>query len=184
MISQAKNAIEKYLNSDVATPFFYVVGDAELIAAKRTLCEMGFQILRTSDFCKDSDCEPCLDLLRDELKESKKHCALLGLGEYLALRGESEARVQLDILRSLPLEGSGKVVLLLRGVAEIVDAMRRADQRFDRVKRLYFSEDCKSDIRIEQIDAQLSYDRCLNGVKRLLTVFEDAGEDSAKENSF
>ncbi len=173
MISQAKNAIEKYLNSDVATPFFYVVGDSEWIAAKRALGEMGFQILKTSDFCKDADCEPCLDLLRDELKESKKHCALLGLGEYLALRGESEARVQLDILRSLQLEGKGKVVLLLRGVAEIIDATRRADRRFDRIKRLYFSEDCKSDIRVEQIAAELSYDKCLVGLKELLTAFED-----------
>ncbi len=173
MISQAKNAIEKYLNSDVETPFFYVVGDAEFGAAKRTLLEMGFQVLKTSDFCKGLDCDPCLDLLRDELKSSEENRALLGLGEYLALRGESEARVQLGFLRSLQLEGKGKVVLLLRGVAEIVDATRRADRRFDRVKRLYFSEDCKSDIRVEQIVPELSYDKCLNGVKELLTAFED-----------
>lgn len=175
MISQAKSAIEKYLKSDVATPFFYVVGDAELSAAKRALLEMGFQVIKTSDFCKGSDCEPCFDWLRDALKETNENRALLGLGEYLALRGESEARVQLDILRSLQLEGKGKVVLLLRGVAEIVDAMRRADRRFERTKRLYFSKDCKSDIRIAQIAAELSFDKCLSGLKQLLTAFEEGG---------
>lgn len=183
MISQAKKAIEKYLSSDVETPFFYVVGDSELSAAKRTLLEMGFQVLKTSEFCNDADCEPCLDLARDKLKGADENRALWGLGEYLALRGESEARVQLETLRSLTLEGEGKAVLLLRGVAEIVKAMRRDDRRFDRPTRLYFSEDCRSDIRIEQIAPELSYDNCLIGLKRLLAAFENVDGESASSQS-
>lgn len=175
MNAAANKALQSYLVSKEATPFFYVVGDGEYLEAKKTMIEMGMQVVKTSDFCADSDRAPRFDAIFDALRRGGGTRVLLGLGEYLALKGEETARRQLDILRNLQIENGGKAILLLRGVAGVVAALKARDPRFDG-RRYWASERAECDIRVDLFEATIELNHCVNGIKNALATLE-AGRD-------
>lgn len=174
MNAAAKNAVRAYLVSKEAAPFFYLVGDGEYLDVKETLTEMGMQVVKTSDFCAEADRAPRFDCLFDALVAGREKRVLLGLGEYLALKGQETARRQLNKLRDLRLQG-GKCILLLRGVTSVVTAIGEGDPRFDG-RRVWAGEDCGSDIRIDWFDettAAIGLKPCVDGIKNALASLEE-----------
>ena len=103
--------VNTYLTSSVKTPFFYFVGDSRYQDAKEKLAEMGFSIIRVSDYCQNNDKLPDIDKLFDQLTTSDEHTSenkMVLLASFLALRGNNEAASVLSQLRFKL--GTGKVV--------------------------------------------------------------------------
>lgn len=139
-----------YLASSVNTPFLYFVGDSRYQDVKEKLTELGFSIVRVSDYCRNVDKLPDIDGLFDQLTTADKNVngkkmAVIGLGEYLALRGNNEASSVLSQLKDLNL-GPGKAVLLLRGINAQVKWLQ-TDLRFDK-RRYSISDKADCDVSI------------------------------------
>lgn len=168
-----------YLTSSVNSPFFYFVGDSRYQDVKEKLTELGFSIVRVSDYCRNDDKLPDIDGLFDQLTTFDEHAnnkkmAIIGLGEYLALRGNNEAASVLSQLKDLTL-GTGKAVLLLRGINSQVKGLQ-IDPRFDKRR---FSISDKGDCDLTVIITSPSVDIPANaGVKALLRRLE-SGECGA-----
>ena len=80
-----------------------------------------------SDFCRKDDKFPDIDELVDYFRTADvdyrdNKFVVVGLGEYLALRGADEASKELQRLKTTTL-GNARVVLLLRGVTLQANAM-------------------------------------------------------------
>ena len=110
-------AIKEYFLSNIHKPFFAVVGNDEYRELKINLEELGIDFIRLSDCCHSQDKKPDLDILREKLRTADIDCkcnrvAILGLGEYLLLCGDSIARMVLDELKDFNL-GSAWAVFLL-----------------------------------------------------------------------
>lgn len=165
-------AVKKYLSSDVKAPYFYVVGDSQYNTIKEELSEIGFSFVRISSLCREKDKLPNLDNLFEQLRTAdlnidSKKLVVIGLGEFLALRGKPYIIGILSRLRDLNI-GSAKVVLLLRGVAAQVKSLQE-DPRFDK-RRLCVSNDAKCELSI----TVTNYDpRALQGFKALLVTLEN-----------
>lgn len=101
--------------------------------------------------------------------EDARQQAEIGLGEYLALRGNREAANILSQLKDLSI-GSAKVVLLLRGVVTQINGLQ-ADPRFD----------SRRFCMLDQADCGLSFTLAasavglpaLTGIKALLIALEN-----------
>jgi len=165
--------VNTYLTSSVKTPFFYFVGDSRYQDAKEKLAEMGFSIIRVSDYCQNVDKLPDIDRLFDQLTTSDEHTkdnkmAVIGLGEFLALRGNNEATSVLSQLKDIKL-GTGKVVLLLRGINVLVNGLQ-IDPRFDK-RRFSISDKGDCDLSII-LTSPLVGLPAIAGVKSLLQRLE------------
>lgn len=126
-------AVNGYLSSPIKTPYFLFVSDGQYVSVVDELSILGFVSVKASDFCK-SDKFPDTDELFERIKTADanvkdKKLVILGLGEYLALRGNMEATSVLSYLKDMNI-GGAKVVFVLRGlVTKIADL--QADPRFD-----------------------------------------------------
>ena len=126
-------AVNRYLISPVKTPYFLFVSDGQYVSVIDELSILGFASVKLSDFCK-YDKFPDIDELFEYIKTADvnvkdKKLLILGLGEYLALRGNMEATSVLSYLKEMNI-GGAKVVLVLRGLGtQIADL--EADPRFD-----------------------------------------------------
>lgn len=167
-------AVNKYLSSNVTAPFFLVVGDRQYMDFKNKLLELGLSFVRISDYCGDDDKLPNIDSLIGHLKaihknEDDKRVVVIGLGEYLALRGNSEAVSTFSRLKDLNI-GKAKVIVLLRGsVAQINDF--RADPRFDNRRFCIIDKvECDLSITLALPSVGLS---AFSGIKSLLRALED-----------
>lgn len=101
---------------------------------------------------------------------------VLGLGEYLALKGDEYAKNFLSELINFNL-GSAQAVLLLRGVADQVSALVRHDRRLIENGRLAFSKDTSTLLSFNFATSGLGVYK-INGIKNILHTVEDgaAGE--------
>lgn len=127
-------AVRKYLISSIKTPYFLFVGDGQYCSVIDELSMLGLTFIRVSDYCNDDDKLPDIDDLLEYIKTADvdtkdKKLAVLGLGEYLALRGRVEAASVLSSLKDLNV-GGAKVVLVLRGLSTQI-ARLQTDLRFD-----------------------------------------------------
>jgi hypothetical protein len=166
--------VNTYLASSVNTPFFYFVGDSRYQDVKEKLSELGLSIVRVSDYCRNDDKLPDIDGLFDQLSTTGKNVngkkmAVIGLGEYLAVRGNNEAASVLSQLKDLNL-GTAKVVFLLRGINAQVKGLQ-IDPRFDK-RRYNISDkgDCDLSITIASISVDLS---ATAGLRDLLIRLEN-----------
>lgn len=165
-------AVKKYLSSRVKTPYFLVVGDGQYESVKEKLSEIGLAFVKVSDYCGEDDKLPDLDGLLELIKTADVNVrdnkfVVIGLGEYLALRGNSEAVSFLSRLKDLNI-GSAKVALLLRGVATQIKGMQ-GDPRFDN-RRVYMSDKVGCDLTIINTSVGL---QSLPGFKALLSTLEN-----------
>ena len=167
-------AINKYLSSSVKAPYFLVVGDGQYKGVKDKLFELGFTFVKVSGYCGDGDKLPDIDRLLEYLKTadvniSDNKLAVIGLGEYLALRGNKEATRILSQLKDLNI-GSTKVVLLLRGVAAQINDLQ-TDLRFDS-RRFCILDKPNCDLTFTLTVPSVGLP-ALPGIKALLTKLEN-----------
>jgi len=165
-------AINKYLSSSVKTPYFLVVGDGQYKDVRDKLSELGLTFVKVSDYCGGNDKLPDIDGLLERLKTADVNAGdklvVIGLGEYLALRGNSEAASILLQLKDLN-TGSAKVVLLLRGVAAQINGLQ-ADPRFDSRRFCIIDADCDLSFTRAAPSVGLA---ALTGIKALLIKLEN-----------
>lgn len=145
-------AVQSYLSTAKGLPFFYAVGDDNY---HQILCELeqnGARIDRISDFCPRDDKFPDIDDVIDHFRTLDVDChqnkhVLIGLGEYLALRGSAFVNKVLRRLDKTTL-GNARVVLLLRCVTQQVNELSADDARMVAQRRLCVEENAISDISI------------------------------------
>ncbi len=173
------DAIEKYLsNSSVNSPFFLVVGDENYTSIKAALLEKGLKAVSVSDCCGNPDKRPNLDNLIGtfdfadiDSQSHDKKIAVLGLGEYLALCGKDIAFTRLSKIKDMKV-GNARVVLLLRGVSEIIRKLQSADPtRFDS-RRVLFTESTETNVNIVFVPANLNLPT-EDGIKALIAKLEN-----------
>jgi hypothetical protein len=166
--------VKNYLTSDVKYPFFFVVGDGQYKGIKEKLLELGLSFIKVSDFCRDDDKPPDIDSLFEHLKTADTNAndnklVVIGIGEYLALRGNNEAVRVLSQLKDLNI-GNAKVVLLLRGITAQINDLK-ADPRFDN-RRFYKLDNAYSDFSLTLVDPSIELSNS-KGIKDLLIKLEN-----------
>ncbi|MBF0233945.1 MAG: BREX-4 system phosphatase PglZ [Desulfamplus sp.] len=167
-------AVNKYLISDVKTPYFLAVGDGNYKIVKDKLPELGFTFIKVSDYCSGLDKLPDIDALLDCLKtaganSTDKKIVTVGFGEYLALRGNNETKSVLSQLKDLRIDNL-KVVLLLRGVTAQIKNLQ-TDLRFDS-RHCYILDEANCNISLK-LAAPVITLPSLSGVKALLMTLEN-----------
>ena len=126
-------SVQTYLETANGTPFFYAIGDEAYKEVLSELKQNGVIVDKLSDFCNKDDKYPDIDDVVDYFRtldtdyRQNKH-VLVGLGEYLALRGSATAEKVLHRLKSTTL-GTARVILLLRCVTSQVRELAQEDQR-------------------------------------------------------
>lgn len=176
--------LRNYLNSEVNTPYFFVTGDQHYQSVKDNIYELGLSIIKLSDYCGSCDRLPDLDglieyLTTADLCQNNRRLAVVGLGEYLALKGKIETHNVLNYMKDLSI-GTRKVIFLLRGVAAQVREIQK-DPRFDERRCGYTSStDHKMSITIVDKEFGLT---ALTGIKVLLSELEHGKTGDIKVNT-
>ncbi len=174
-------AVEKYISSNTKSPFFVVVCDKDYTGTKEKLSQLGFTVVRVSDYCNGDDSLPDIDALLEHLKSSaadiNARLVVVGLGEYLALRGKSVTRKVISHLKDLT---SGNVVILLRWIGAHIKRLQK-DPRFGN-RRCHISNVAPPDISLVLAvpSVQLSD---LRGFKALLQALEDGANGTIVANT-
>lgn len=135
--------IENYLKTPQGLPFFCSVGDDEYCLFLENLKQAGLKLIRVSDFCSKDDKFPDLDEMIDYFRTADvdyrdNKYVVVGLGEYLALRGTDEITTELNRLKTTTL-GNARVVLLLRGISSCVTELAANDKKLTGQGRVYIS---------------------------------------------
>lgn len=158
--------IKSYCAGKVDRPFFYAPGSEEYTTVLHELSKnFGLEIVRTSNFCSHNDKFPDIDRLICCLKEdSQKLKLVVGLGEFLALRGENFTAKSLLRLKDIP----ARAVLLLRCITPQIRIMAGNDRRLYERGLIYVSNDSGDNIYV--INSGHSGE---NGMKSLLASLED-----------
>ena len=169
-------AVKSYLANAKGVPFFYAVGDENYHQILSELKQNSVIVDRISDFCPKDDKFPDIDDVIDYFRtldtdyRQNKH-VLIGLGEYLALRGSAFAEKILRRLDKTTL-GTARVVLLLRCVTQQVNALQMDDNRIVEQNRLYIEENAVSSVTVT-CTSYFSQKDVAIGVKKLLHDLED-----------
>lgn len=166
--------IKKYLTSSVKTPFYLFISDGVYASAIEELSVLGLDLVHTSSFCSDDDKLPDIDGLLSYIESADatakgKKLVITGLGEYLAVRGNDEAKGTLLRLKDFNIGGS-KVVLLLRGLVSQI-AWLQTDPRFDN-RRFYVIGQAECDLRFT-LAAPSVVLPTLSGFKAMLAELEN-----------
>ncbi len=168
--------VQNYISTAKGLPFFYVVGDEEYGSVLEELKQAEISVVRMSDFCFKDDKFPSVDELVDFLRTSDvdyrdNKFVVVGLGEYLALRGSTFAAKELLRLKNTTL-GSARAILLLRGVTSQASKIIHDDNKMVNQQRAYISDNPLASISITNVSeaAGLSEN---TGIKHLLRALED-----------
>ena len=178
--------ISRYLDTIKGLPFFWFVGDEDYLAALEELKQIGLKVLRISEFCNKDDKFPDIDSLVDclhtlDIDYTDNKFVLIGLGEYLALKGQGETKQVLRRLKNTTL-GNARVVLLLRGVAAQGNDFLLEDARLVAKELVCFSEYTISNITIENNKLK-PVNELKPGIKYLLQKLENGESDRVQMNS-
>lgn len=176
MSSMLCSEVESYLSIARGLPFFYAVGDVDYSEVLNEFRQHGVEIDRVSDFCPKEDKFPDIDDIIDHFRTLDVDChtnkhVLIGLGEYLALRGASYTNKQLHRLKNTTL-GTARVILLLRGVAPQLCSLIAEDERLKAQKRVFLCDNTISEIAVTTVKYPLGGD-VAQGVRGLIRMFED-----------
>ena len=168
--------IENYLKHLKGLPFFCAVGDDEYCSYLDELKQAGLTLIRVSDFCTKDDKFPDLDEMIDYFRTADvdyrdNKYVVVGLGEYLALRGTDEIISELNRLKATTL-GNARVILLLRGVSMYVSDLATNDKRLTEQGRVHISTQPLTNLSATNVvhDIGLVPQK---GLKWLLRNFED-----------
>lgn len=168
--------VESYITTARGLPFFYAVGDSDYNEILNELQQRGVEVHRVSDFCPKDDRYPDIDEIIDHFRTLDIDChknkhVLIGLGEYLALRGSAFVDKQLRRLKNTTL-GTARVVLLLRGVSPQVYSLIAEDDRLKAQKRVFICANAMSEISVASVKYSTDSNMA-QGVKGLIRAFED-----------
>lgn len=166
------DSVKKYLTSSVNTPFFLFISDGQYATATDELTVLGLDLVPISGFCKNDDKMPDVDGLLTyiaDVNANEKRVVVTGLGEFLALRGSDEAKRTLSRLKDHDV-GGAKVVLLLRGLAELI-AELQTDPRFDS-RRLSVIDKAECDLSFTLAPPSIGLS-ALSGFKAMLAKLEN-----------
>ena len=168
--------VQNYISTVKGLPFFYVVGDDDYSNILEDLKQSEISIVRMSDFCSRDDKFPSVDELVDYFRTSdvdyrNNKFVVIGLGEYLALRGPSIADKELRRLKNTTL-GNARAILLLRGVPAQTTEIIRDDNKIVNQQRAYISVNSLTNIAITNIQGDVGL-VAKNGIKYLLRALED-----------
>ena len=147
--------VQNYIATAKGLPFFYIVGDEDNKTILEDFKQEGLSVVRMSDFCHKEDKYPSVDELIDcfhtsDVDHKNNKFVVIGLGEYLCLRGTQIADKELRRLKTTTL-GNARVILLLRGISEQANRMVRDDNRIVEQQRVFFSENQSSGIGYSNI---------------------------------
>lgn len=166
--------INKYLTSNVSSPYFFVIGDSDYHNTINTLYELGFSIIKVSEYCGGQDKLPDIDSLIEYIKnlqnEDDKRIAIIGLGEYIALIGSNKGLEILFRLKDINTKDS-KVALILRGIEPLVKSMND-DQRFNN-RRFSILDNALCELSLTLVTSDIKPPMTIKGIKPLLKKFED-----------
>lgn len=170
------NDVKEYISTAKGLPFFYVVGDTDYSSVLEELKQCGLSIVKVSDFCLRDDRFPSIDDLIDNFRTSDvdyrdNKFVVVGLGEYLAIKGPTFAETELRRLKNTSL-GNARVILLLRGVPSQAMAIINDDKRVVEQKRAFIAKDLFTNISITAVAEGLGANAA-KGVKGLLSAFEN-----------
>ena len=135
--------VQNYISTAKGLPFFYVVGDEDYNSVLEELKQADISLMRMSDFCFKDDKFPSVDELVDYFRTSdvdyrSNRFVVVGLGEYLALKGAAIAEKELLRLKNTTL-GNARAILLLRGVSIQAAKIIRDDNKMMDQHRAYIS---------------------------------------------
>lgn len=178
--------ISRYLNSIKGLPFFYFVGDEDYLSILEELKQIGLKVIKMSYFCNKDDKFPDIDNLVDclhtlDIDYTDNKFVVVGLGEYLALRGQDETRQVLRRLKNTTL-GNARVILLLRGISAQGNELVSEDARLVAKELVCFSEHTNSNITIENNKLKPVAELRV-GIKYLLQRLENGETEKVQMNS-
>ena len=168
--------VQNYISTAKGLPFFYIVGDEDYCSVLDELKQADISVVRMSDFCFKDDKFPSVDELVDYFRTSDvnyrdNRFVVVGLGEYLALRGPAIADKELRRLKNTTL-GNTRAILLLRGVPAQAAKIIRDDNKMVDQQRVYISDNPLTSISITNMPADVGL-VAKTGVKHLLRAMED-----------
>ncbi|MCD8049833.1 MAG: BREX-4 system phosphatase PglZ [Clostridia bacterium] len=168
--------VQNYISSAKGLPFFYVVGDTDYHVVLDELKQAGVSVVRMSDFCHKDDKFPSVDDMVDYFRTSDvdyrdNKFVVVGLGEYLALRGDTIADKELQRLKNTTI-GNARVILLLRGVSAQATKIIHNDNKMKSQQRAYICADSATNISITNMPEDVGM-VANPGMKSLLQTLED-----------
>lgn len=168
--------VQNYLSTAKGLPFFYVVGDEDYCSVLEELKQVDISVVRMSDFCAKDDKFPSVDELVDHFRSADVNYrdnkfVVIGLGEYLALRGPAAVDKELRRLKNTTL-GNARAILLLRGVSAQASKMIQDDNKMSNQQRAYISDNPLTNISITNMPENNGV-LVEKGVKHLLRELED-----------
>lgn len=168
--------VQNYISTAKGMPFFYIVGDEDYCSVLNELKQADISVVRMSDFCIKDDKYPSVDELVDYFRTSDvdyrdNKFVVVGLGEYLALRGSAITEKELLRLKNTTL-GNARAILLLRGVPTQAAKIIRDDNKMAAQQRAYISNNPTTNISITNVPADIGL-VAETGVKHLLRAMED-----------
>ena len=178
--------VQNYISTAKGLPFFYIVGDDDYLPVLEGFKQSGLSVVRMSDFCQKDDKFPSVDDLIDHFRTADvdyrdNKFVVVGLGEFLALRGATYAEKELRRLKSTTL-GNARAILLLRGVSEQAKRIISDDNKMIGQQRVLVSNEQSTDISI--INAKDDYGLIDNkGIKNLLRTLEDGNKGRVMTSS-
>ncbi|MDR2733020.1 MAG: BREX-4 system phosphatase PglZ [Spirochaetota bacterium] len=173
-----------YLTSTVKTPYFLFINDGQYLSAIEELNVHGLDFVSISSFCGSDDKIPDIDGLLSyieaaDVNANGKKFVVIGLGEFLALRGTDEAVRTLSGLKDRNV-GGAKVILLLRGLASLIASLE-TDLRFDDRRHSVVDEaGCDLTFTLAASSAGLS---ALPGFKAMLSALENGRKGNIVVNT-
>ena len=172
--------VQNYIAAAKGQPFFYVVGDTDYSQVLDELKQQGLKVVRISDFCFKDDKFPSIDELIDYFRTSDvdyrdNKYVVVGLGEYLAIRGKTVADKELSRLKSTTL-GNARAILLLRGVGSEAKRIIESDLRMVEQQRAFISDSFFTGIAITNVPAGTGMNES-EGIKAFLRKLEDGSTD-------
>lgn len=168
--------VQNYISSVKGLPFFYIVGDESYSVVLSELKAAGLSLIRVSDFCTKEDKFPSIDDLiyffrTSDVDYRDNKFVVVGLGEYLALKGAETAITELLRLKNTTL-GNARVVLLIRGVPTQAIRIATEDTRMKEQQRVFISDKPLSNIRITNVIHGDGFVK-QKGMKNLLNALEE-----------
>jgi hypothetical protein len=165
----------EYRKSENSAIFFlFIDGQKYTEICNKLLCQFNWNKIKVSNFCKEADRFPSIDELDRQIKNTNKDLLVLGLGEYIGLRGWEVGKTILTKLRGESVKQ--KVVLLLRGIQETLIEYLKKDLRFEEqgsFYEFYASDKKKYSPIINLVSPAIScYPQALDGFKALLNEIE------------
>lgn len=178
--------ISRYLDSIKGLPFFLFVGDKDYLSTLEELKQIGLKVLRISEFCNKDDRFPDIDSFVDclhtlDVDYADNKFVIIGLGEYLALKGQEETKQVLRRIKNTTL-GNARVILLLRGVVAQGKELVIEDARLTAKELVCFSEHTSSNITIENNKLKPA-NELKPGIKYLIQRLEKGESDRVQMNS-